>query len=97
MNQRYNDDDFAGFVEELVITKRLNKTEAGIAKQMLDQGYNSLSEIQKNVFDNAIERNSVKECKRCSNEIPWSEMIEALDNGGLCGWCHHFKSKMEEE
>ena len=45
----------------------------------------------------AIENNSVKECKRCSSDIPWCEMIEALDNGGLCGWCQHFKEKMDEE
>ncbi len=97
MKKRYEDPDFESFVEELLRVERLNEKEAGIAKQMLDQGYDSLSDKQKYVFDKAIENNSVKECKRCSSDIPWCEMIEALDNGGLCGWCQHFKEKIDEE
>lgn len=34
MKQRYNEDDFDGFVEDLIKSDRLNETEAGIAKQM---------------------------------------------------------------
>ena len=97
MKKRYEDPDFESFVEELLRVERLNEKEAGIAKQMLDQGYDSSSDKQKYVFDKAIENNSVKECKRCSSDIPWCEMIEALDNGGLCGWCQHFKEKIDEE
>lgn len=97
MKKRYEEPDFESFVEELLRVERLNETEAGIAKQMLDKGYDSLSDKQKYVFDKAIENNSVKECKRCSSDIPWCEMIEALDNGGLCSWCQHFKEKIDEE
>ena len=97
MRNRYNEEDFNYYVGDLIASGRLNEKEAGIAKQMLDQGYDSLSDKQKYVFDKAIENNSMKECKRCSSDIPWCEMIEALDNGGLCGWCQHFKEKMDEE
>lgn len=94
---RFLEDDFEGFVQDLVNSGRLDEKEAGIAKRMLDKGYDSLSEKQKFVFDRAIENNSVQECKRCGCNIPWCEMIEALDNGGYCNYCQHMKEKMDEE
>jgi guanylate kinase len=81
---RFIEEDFEGFVEDLIKSGRLEDKEAGIAKRMLDKGYESLSEKQKYVFDKMIENNSVDECKRCACDIPWSEMLEALDNGGYC-------------
>ena len=94
---RYNEDDFNGFVEELINSSRLESKEAGIAKQMLDKGYDSLSEKQRYIFDKAIENNTVDECQRCGVDIPWCEMLEALDNGGYCGYCQHMMEKMNEE
>lgn len=37
---------------------------------MLQNGYDSLSEKQKYVFDKMIEDNSVEECQRCACDIP---------------------------
>ena len=48
--ERYNEDDFNGFVEELINSSRLEGKESGIAKQMLDKGYDSLSEKQRYIF-----------------------------------------------
>lgn len=95
--ERYNEDDFNGFVEELINSSRLEGKEAGIAKQMLDKGYDSLSEKQRYIFDKAIENNTIDECQRCGVDIPWCEMFEALDNGGYCGYCQHMMEKMNEE
>lgn len=94
---RYNEDDFNGFVEELINSSRLEGKEAGIAKQMLDKGYDSLSEKQRYIFDKAIENNTVDECQRCGVDIPWCEMLEALDNRSYCGYCQHMMEKMNEE
>lgn len=94
---RFLEDDFEGFVQDLINSGRLEEKEAGIAKRMLDKGYDSLSEKQRYVFDKAIENNSVKECKRCVCDIPWCEMLEALDNGGYCNYCQYMMEKMEEE
>lgn len=94
---RFLEDDFEGFVQDLINSGRLEEKEAGIAKRMLDKGYNSLSEKQRYVFDKAIENNSVKECKRCGCDIPWCEMLEALDNGGLCNYCQHMMEKIDKE
>lgn len=57
---RFLEDDFEGFVQDLINSGRLEEKEAGIAKRMLDKGYDSLSEKQRYVFDKAIENNSVK-------------------------------------
>lgn len=95
--ERYCEEDFNGFVEELINSSRLEGKEAGIAKLMLDKGYDSLSEKQKYVLDGAIENNTVDECQRCGEDVPWCEMLEALDNGGFCGYCQHMMENMNEE
>ena len=46
--ERYHEEDFNGFVEELINSSRLEGKEAGIAKLMLDKGYDSLSEKRRN-------------------------------------------------
>ena len=95
---RYLEEDFEGFVQDLLKSGRLEDSkEIGIAKRMLDKGYNSLSEKQKYVFDNMIDNNSVKECKGGDGDIPWCEMLEALDNGGYCSHCQHMWEKLNEE
>lgn len=86
-------DGFYGFVQELIDSGRIEGKEAGIAKKMLDTGYDSLSEKQKYIFDKTIEKNSIAECQRCITEIPWCEMLEALDNGGFCSYCQHMMEK----
>lgn len=96
-NIRYNEEDFEGFVQDLINSGRLEEKEAGIAKRMLDKGYDSLSDKQRYVFDKMIENNTVSECQRCGCSIPWCEMLEALDNGGLCNYCQHMQEKIEEE
>ena len=94
---RYNEDDFEGFVSDLISSGRIESKEAGIAKYMIGNGYESLSEKQKFVFDHMIIDNTVDECQRCGIDIPWCEMLEALDNGGLCNYCQHVKEKMDIE
>lgn len=95
--ERYLEEDFEGFVEDLIKSGRLEDKEFGISKRMLDKGYGSLSNKQKYVFDKMIDSNSVEECKRCACDIPWCEMLEALDNGGYCNYCQHMMEKLENE
>lgn len=90
-------EEFIGFVQELVENGRLEGMEAGIAKQMIDRGYDSLTSKQKYIFDKAINKYNVKECSQCGCDIPWSERLEASYNGGLCNYCQHLKEKMENE
>ena len=94
---RYYEDDFEGFIHELIDSGRLEAKEVGIAKYMLDNGYNSLSQKQAFVFDRMIDNNTIERCKRCDMDIPWCEMFDALDNGGYCNYCKHMMEKMDEE
>ncbi len=96
-NERYNEEDFEGFVQQLIDSGRIEGKEAGIAKLMLDKGYDALSQKQRYVFDKMIDNNTEKECKRCACDIPWCEMLEALDNGGYCNYCQHMMEKIDRE
>ena len=95
--QRYNEPDFKYFLEQLLASGRIEGKEAGITKFVIDNDYDSLFDKQKYVFDSMIERNTVKECKGDGIDIPWCEMLEALDNGGYCNYCQHMMEKIEAE
>lgn len=87
-SSRYSEEDFDGFLQELIDTKRLSDSkEEGIAKLVIDKGFEALSEKQKFVFENSISHYVYDECSRCGLEIPWVEMSAAEDNGGMCSWC----------
>lgn len=94
---RYEEEDFNGFLEDLIASGRLEAKETGITKLFLDKGYDALSEKQKYVFDRMVRQNSKTECERCATSIPWCEMLEALDNGGYCNYCQHMMEKIEKE
>jgi len=86
--RRYSEIDFNEFLKELLKGKRFSDSkQEGIVKLVIDQGFESLSEKQKFVFENAIGHYTYDECKRCGLEIPWSEMSAAEDNGHVCSWC----------
>ena len=92
-----NEEKIMDLLRQLIASGRLNGTEAGIAKQVLEKGYNSLTKKQKYVFDNAIKKNTESKCKQCGGVIPWDEMLEALENGGLCSDCTHFNDEIDKE
>lgn len=94
---RYSEPDFPDYLNGLIESGRIEDKEIGIIKYFLDHGYETLSEKQRYVFNRAIEDNSVNVCTRCAIDIPWCEMLEALDNGGYCNYCQHMMEKEEEE
>lgn len=88
------EDGFEDFLRELIDGDHLEGAALGITKLVISKGEDSLSEKQKHVFRSQVMNEYVvDECKRCSNDIPWSEMMEAHDNGNLCGWCAHMSAK----
>lgn len=95
--EKYNEEGLSAFVEELIDSNRLEGMEAGIAKLMLDKGYDSLSEKQRYIFDKLIENHTIDEYQRCGVDIPWCEMLETFVNGGYCGYCQHMMEKINEE
>lgn len=94
---RYNEDDFLGFVSELIDSKEYTGKELGILSRYYNKGYENLSLKQKYVFDKVIEGAVVESCDRCGSDIPWSEMLSAQDNGGLCNYCEHMWNKIKDE
>ena len=85
---RFSEEGFNDFLRELIEQKRLSDDkEEGIAKLIIDKGFNSLTDKQKYVFTNSISPYVFDECSRCHLEIPWCEMSAAEDNGGRCSWC----------
>lgn len=95
---RFNEEDFADYLQELINHHRLEDAPLGITTRVIDRGYNVLSAKQKYVFINeTIIKNSVEKCERCEIDIPWCEMLEATENGGLCNYCFHMKEKMMKE
>ncbi len=92
--KRYSEEDFNGFVQELLDGKKLSDSkEEGIAKLVIDKGFESLTDKQKFVFEKAISHYVYDECSRCGNPIPWCEMSAAEDNGGECSWCQQVAHK----
>lgn len=66
----------------------------GIAKQLIDKGWNSLSPKQAEVFQNDAIPKATVECANCGMHIPFNE----LEFGeGRCGWCQHQKDKRDRE
>lgn len=91
---RYDEDDFYDFLKLLSQSGRIeHKTEIGITSLVLSEGYESLSDAQKNVFNKMIAKNSIDECAMCVSDIPWCEMGEALENGGYCCHCQNLMEK----
>lgn len=89
MTDRYEEDDFSDFINQVIIMKHLDSKEEGIAKLMLDTSYSHLSGKQRFVFDNnVVEPFYVESCEMCASPVPWTEMYEAHDNGGYCSWCN---------
>ena len=86
------------FVQDLIDCAYLERPALGIAKLWIDQGDDALTHKQKFVLkQHVFGEFTTSECARCSGNIPWSEMLEAYDNGGYCGYCQHMKERMAEE
>jgi hypothetical protein len=69
---------------------------AGITRQVIDRGEESLSEKQRFVFKRDVLSLDPGECVR-GCDIPWSEKFEAMDNGGLCSWCAKMKESADKD
>ena len=81
------DDDFPCFVQELLDAELLDKTSASLARLVVQRDLSVLNEKQRSEFENAIGEFVTAYCSSCLTPIPWSEMYEAYDHGGLCVRC----------
>ncbi len=92
--RRFYDEDFSSYLKDIIRLGELENPSLGITALVIDKGIESLSPKQKFIFTKEIiDHYYVDECSSCPNDIPWCEMLEAVDNGGKCGWCAHRDSK----
>lgn len=97
---RLNEEDFIEYLEDLIRGDQLCDSAAaeGIAKKIIGEGtINNLSTRQIEtliVFGIDTENNYLRKCKRCDDDIPWSEMIMAAETG-YCGYHLHKAEKGE--
>lgn len=93
------DFEIIDFVDDLVRSGRLEDPALGIAKKVVaDRGTENLSEKQMYVYENyVLKPNIIKTCTACASTIPYSEMAEALDNGGYCNYCAHMREKYDRD
>lgn len=89
-------DAFSNFLAELVANDHIEGNAAGITRQVIDRGIESLTQKQRYVFDQEVVPLFPGDCIR-GCEMPWEEAYEAMDNGGLCGWCAHMKARQDED
>jgi len=81
--------DFCTWLAEL-LPELSDPKEAGITKQAIAKGYDSLSDKQRYVLENdVVSPNVVQECKFRGCELTWAEMHEAVNGDGYCDSCRH--------
>jgi hypothetical protein len=92
--RRFLEEDFSYFLDQLISGNHFsNSKEGGIAKLAAEVGFDKLSTKQQYVLKEAISYYVQDTCKLCATEVPWTEMYDTQDNGGLCGWCWHMSQK----
>jgi hypothetical protein len=64
---------------------------AGVIRQVLAQGEDTLTNKQSWVYENEVVVDD--RCNICSQSIPDTELAASFNNGGICGWCEHQKNK----
>ncbi|HEY9600243.1 MAG TPA: hypothetical protein V6C85_01440 [Allocoleopsis sp.] len=90
--------EFNEFLQKLIDMGHLDNPALGITKKVIAEGRESLSKQQDYVFrTHVLDKFVTEECSFLTCNIPWSEMYEALDNGGYCGYCVHKMEKLASE
>lgn len=79
------DDECCNDFFETLLDELDNPMHIGITKQVIDNGYNSLSDKQKMVFKIYILEPNLLKCGRCEQFL-WEEADYIRENG-LCTYC----------
>jgi len=93
--EHYQEQDKQAFVQHLLDSEMLTEpAEIGVARLFVDQGSASMTDKQRWVLEtHVLEAHRVSECSLAGDDIPWSEQIDALDNGGMCAACAYQMEK----
>jgi len=93
-----DESDFEEFLKQVVDSGDLDETQAGVTRQVIAKGRDSLSAQQDGVFRAVLDDHTLEGCSRCTNPIPWSEMFLAVHlYDGMCSYCSHMVSKNADD
>ena len=98
--QQMERDDENAFLKALTTSGHIDDERAiGTIKQVMDRGLQSRSGKQVWVWNQFVQPllNQVAKCKGGCGQIPENEKLNALENGGLCSYCEHTKTKNERD
>ena len=82
-----NDPDFNAFLQDLIDNGHIVGPAVAVIKRVIAEGISCLDVKQRRIFDTHVGEFILSECSRGSCDIPWQEMAEAHDRGGVCRWC----------
>ena len=89
-NAYMEDGGLKDYLEKRIQSGDLNSMQIGIAKIVIDNGIDKLSDKQKYVFDNYIDiEDEDLECPICQTFVPSSDLLK---NNGMCDWCANRKN-----
>lgn len=94
------DDDLPGYLQQLIDLDHLEGASAGIARQVIARGVDSLSVKQRYIFEMEVVKPHFRAyCEHGSCSIPLCEMYEAIhgDANGMCNYCAHMHEKAMRE
>ncbi|HPG36175.1 MAG TPA: hypothetical protein PLW78_10965 [bacterium] len=92
----HEDRGFKDFLQQIVEGGFIEQPVLGITKQVISKGEESLSEKQKAVFRRkVVDFYKGIKCKRCGDDISWSEKYDAISDHGMCNYCSHKTEKGE--
>jgi len=86
-DKRFVEKDLNYYLVEIINLNRLNDSVKGIAKRVMHEGIESLSEMEFFEFKGCINQHYIEKCINCDKNIRWTEMSAAEDNGSLCNSC----------
>jgi len=87
LERTFDESECVEFVKGLIETLD-NDIAVGVCKFFVKNGYDKLSDKQKNVFKITLQHNLMK-CRICEDDgFSWGEAQFIIDNG-LCSFCKH--------
>lgn len=102
-NFDFENESFIGFLQELLKSQLYEKNDdydeifKGIVQFTIDNGWNSLSDRQKEVIRIRIEQICPDSCTHCLASIPWCEMLFAMEHDDMCTHCVKLQEDLKKE
>ncbi len=100
-NFDFTDEDLLAFIgsmdENQALKELLEQSDsADVLRQAVEfvRNFDSFPAEAEGVMTEFLDDICPEQCEGCCGNIPWSEMAEAISNGGYCGHCQH---RMEAE